>query len=217
MCLLGDIGLAKDEGLFIFLEKLLAGTPNLKIFYVMGNHEPYQISIQDTQSGFSAFEKSMTHQYDHRFILLDRKRFDSNETITVLGCTLWTSIMPSEILTVSSRLTDWNEIRGIKGWSVDDHLNAHKEDLTWLNQEVQKTNQTEPDRQIAILTYHSLATDPTANNSAHTGNDVKLGFVTDLSSQSCWTNPQVKLWAFGHNHYSCSYRDEANGKLVVSN
>jgi predicted MPP superfamily phosphohydrolase len=48
LCLLGDIGLVKDDGLFFFLESLLKSTPNLKIFYVLGNHEPYQQSVEAT-------------------------------------------------------------------------------------------------------------------------------------------------------------------------
>ena len=37
--LLGDIGLVKDDGLFEFLSGLLERKPNLRIFYVLGNHK----------------------------------------------------------------------------------------------------------------------------------------------------------------------------------
>ena len=42
-------------------------------------------------------------------------------------------------------------------------------------------------------------------------------FVTDLSQEPCWLSPTVQLWAFGHTHYSCNFRDEDTGKLTVAN
>lgn len=28
---------------------------------------------------------------------------------------------------------------------------------------------------------------------------------------------KVKLWAFGHTHSSCNFRDEETGKLIIAN
>ncbi|KAF2234282.1 Ser/Thr protein phosphatase superfamily protein [Viridothelium virens] len=207
LCLLGDIGRIKDDGLSGFLESLLQQTPNLNIFYVFGNHEAYQLSIANA-----------TARMRDRIFLLDRTRLDITPKVTVLGCTLWSNILPQEVQTVNLFLTDFHEERGIQGWTSNDHVDAHRRDLEWLNTEVEKIQRDEPYRQIAILTHHSPTKDPRANREQHLKGNVNSAFVTDLSSEPCWKSPQVKLWAFGHTHYNFPpFIDEVTGKLLFVN
>jgi predicted phosphodiesterase len=217
LCLIGDIGLIKHAGLYIFLESLLKKTPNLTIFYVFGNHEYYEISMQMAHQKMEDFVKEMKWLYGDRLILMNRRRYDVGRKITVLGCTLWSRIVREQMLACGYRLTDFHRNRGIQGWDVENHLKEHQKDLDWLNQEIVKIEEEEPERQIIVLTHHSPTNDPRANDPRHEANEVSSGFVTDLSSEKCWTSPQVKLWAFGHTHYSCSYREEGTSKLVVAN
>jgi hypothetical protein len=63
LCLLGDIGLVKDNGLLVFLERLLKQTPNLTIFYILDNHEAYQISFQDAHITMLVFANKTIHKY----------------------------------------------------------------------------------------------------------------------------------------------------------
>jgi predicted phosphodiesterase len=215
LCLLGDIGLVKDDSLFTWIRKLLAATPNLKIFYILGNHEPYGIALAAARSRMSSFARESTREFGDRFIFLDRGRYDINPRITVLGCTLWSEIAPEEVKAAALRLTDMQEIKGIANWDVYSHLQEYHLDLNWLNQEVDQISREDPNREILILTHHSPTTHIQANNPTHEGSGINSAFRTDLSSQPCWKSPQVKMWAFGHTHYSCFYSE--NGKLIVSN
>ncbi|KAF2669582.1 hypothetical protein BT63DRAFT_433030 [Microthyrium microscopicum] len=219
LCLLGDIGLVKDAGLFTFLENLLSSTSNLRIFYVLGNHEAYQMTLQKACQTLEQFEQRMRTRYGHRFHFLNGTRYDLTPEITILGCTLWTHIPKQAASEAQNRLTDFND-RGIKDRDVNEHNSDHEKDLSWLNSQVQQIEEAEPHRRIIILTHHSPTTDPRANDPRHNDrpeNSIQSGFVTDLSKEHCWISPAVKAWAFGHTHYSCLFRDEQTDKLVVAN
>ncbi|ORY04352.1 hypothetical protein BCR34DRAFT_617484 [Clohesyomyces aquaticus] len=214
--LLGDIGLVKDDGLFTFLRKLVAQTTGVRIFYVMGNHEAYQMSLDDAVARLRAFATDIRSQYGDRFHILHRDRHDLNN-ITILGCTLWSSVPPNQAAEVQKRLTDFNEQRGIHGWSLEQHNQQHQMDLVWLNAQVQEITTKEPGRQIIIVTHHSPTCDPRAVDPTHRGSPISSGFMTDLSSEICWMSPSVKMWAFGHTHFSCAFQDENTSKLVMAN
>ncbi|KAF2104976.1 hypothetical protein NA57DRAFT_71172 [Rhizodiscina lignyota] len=215
--LLGDIGLVKGHGLFEFLERLLKLTPNVKIYYVFGNHEAYQLTMNAARQAVEDFASRMTRMYGGRFFFLHRTRHDINRTITILGCTLWTEVLPMQAVEAQRRLTDFNETRGIRDWTLSDHLDEHHQDVAWLNEQVSKIANEEPERQIIILTHHSPTVDARANDSVHVSSSIKSAFVTDLSSQHCWMSKEVRMWAFGHTHYSCACWEEDSGKLVVAN
>jgi len=217
LCLLGDIGLVKDDGLLDFLEDLLKKTPNLTIFYLFGNHEYYQLSTAMAQSRMIHFAERMSRSYGNRFILLNRTRHDVSPKITVLGCTLWSHIKADQMLDVSQLLTDFNPTTGIRDWDPAKHMEEHQRDLNWLNSQIKDIETNEPHRQVIVLTHHSPTMDSRANDPRHAGSTVKSGFVTDLSQERCWNSKQVKLWCFGHTHYSFSYREEVTDKLVVAN
>jgi hypothetical protein len=217
LMLLGDIGLVTDPGLFTFLEGLLKRTPNLTIFYVLGNHEPYQITLEDAHSTMLTFSEKMTMVYGPRLIVMNRTRHDISPTITVLGCTLWTEIANEHASEICNVLTDFNTSRGIRNWSLESHLDEHRKDLAWLNEQVSKIEQEQPERQIIILTHHSPTTDSRVNDPRHKDSPINSGFVNDLSKEICWTSPTVCLWAFGHTHYSAHYHEGETGKLVFSN
>jgi predicted phosphodiesterase len=46
--LLGDIGLTTEPRLFTWLRKLLEDNPASRIFYIMGNHEAYRNTHEDS-------------------------------------------------------------------------------------------------------------------------------------------------------------------------
>ena len=79
-----------------------------------------------------------------------------DQSTTILGCTLWTAILPDQAVEAYKRLTDFNEERGIREWSIERRFEAHREDLAWLNAQVNDIRETEPLRQIIIATQ-SLA------------------------------------------------------------
>lgn len=41
--------------------------------------------------------------------------------------------------------------------------------------------------------------------------------MTDLTNEQCWNSEAVILWAFGHTHFNCDFKDPVTGKRVMSN
>lgn len=232
LALLGDIGNVHDERLFVFLDEQLRQFR--VVFYVLGNHEPYQpdsspqrFTHQDARIIMERFEAANATKRQAesdssgttsvgQFVFLNRRRFDISETLTVLGCTLFSSIVESQKSNVSLFVSDFSNI---SDWTVDLHNASHREDLAWLNSQVEAIARTEPHRSIAILTHYSPTTLPEANDPEHLEDSrgVQSAFATDLSREVCWTCPSVKLWAFGHTHHNCDFLDSGTGKRVVAN
>ncbi|KAH9896358.1 Metallo-dependent phosphatase-like protein [Xylariomycetidae sp. FL2044] len=95
-----------------------------------------------------------------------------------------------------------NRVDGIRDWSYVEHLMEHRRDKDWLNDQVKALEKEQPQR----------ASDP-----RHHGSDGSSGFSTDMSHDICWKSAVFKLWMFGHTHWNCDFRDEATGKLLVTN
>jgi len=216
LALIGDIGCAKDPEYLSFLERQLS---KFKIvFLVLGNHEPFHNSWATTKQRLRQFEKEIAVKNSDgnlgSFLVTDQTRYDISPNLTVLGCTLFSGISPSQKESVS---LDFSDFRRIENWTVEDHNKAFLEDLSWLNSQVKSITDTEPDRRIVILTHHSPTTSPESINPAHSQSKISWGFSTDLSGEVCWTSRNVKVWVFGHTHFNCDFIDNDTGKRVVTN
>ena len=219
LALLGDIGYVCDARLFDFLEEQLQHFEI--VFFLLGNHEAYGTSLPAARATMRSFAETMeiahaTNIISGKFVYLDQSRFDISNRISILGCTLFSSIHPEQVAQTSLFLSDFSSI---ENWTVSDHCTAHASDVAWLNSEVARIAQQEPLREIVILTHHSptileAATDPRHKKDSA---QVRSGFSTDLSRQLCWISPQVKLWAFGHTHFNCDFQDRQTRKRVYAN
>lgn len=217
LALLGDLGYVQDLGFFEFLKRQLS-TFRLVLF-VIGNHEPYHSNWDDVKTRLNLFGNDMQNQFLEgkilgEFIILDQTRCDLSPTATVLGCTLFSGIKIEQMHSVSHGLNDFYQI---EDWSVDSHHRTHHADLAWLNEQVELISRLEPSRKIIILTHHSPCTSKEAMDPKHRGSSISSGFATDMSSEPCWTNKNVVVWAFGHTHFNCDFQDAKTGKRVVSN
>lgn len=214
LALLGDIGQIAHDGLFTFLERQL--THYWNVVFILGNHEPYGTSWVLAKARVCTFEAKMQTLRESstigNFMFLDQARWDVNETLTVLGCTLFSNIS-SQGVEVEKRLNDFRQIRD---WSVEDHVSAHRSDLDWLNNQVKAISETEPQRKIAVFSHYSPTLDIQAVDPKHKNSPVSSAFATDLSQEQCWTNRAVVFWAFGHTHFNCDFTDEL-GKRVIAN
>lgn len=130
LALLGDIGcVVKDkEEYFIFLEKLLS---KYKIvFLLLGNHEAYHSDWTNTKQKIRKFEQEVREKKASQnlasFVFLDQTRFDLSPKLTVLGCTLFSNILPSQMNDVSFGLNDFYHIQD---WTVEQHNEAFAADL----------------------------------------------------------------------------------------
>ena len=72
----------------------------------------------------------------------------------------------------------------------------------------------EPQREVIVFTHHAPTIRGTGD-SKFEGGPTSSAFSTELTGEICWTGGNVKLWAFGHTHWSCDF--ERNGVRVYSN
>jgi Calcineurin-like phosphoesterase len=217
LALLGDIGDFSKAGLMNFLTEQLAKFEI--VFFLLGNHEPYHGSWSDVKAKLTAFARGIAQRRTKeqnlgQFVFLDQTRYDINNYVTVLGCTLYSNILDDQLEHVSFGLNDFYHI---EDWDVHLHRKEHQSDLKWLNERVRSISESEPQRKIVILSHHSPVFGGQATNPKHAKSLYTSGFSTDLSAEQCWTNPAVKLWAFGHTHYNCDYKDQKTGKRVMTN
>lgn len=215
IALLGDIGQVLDDGLFVFLERLLSKYWN--VFFLLGNHEPVGTSWETAKAGVQAFANKMENLRRRstvgRFVFLDKTRFDLTNNLTILGCTLFSDILPQQATEVGKRLIDFKHIHG---WTMGDHIAAHREDLEWLNHQVCDIEEREPLRSIAIFTHHSPTTDTRTMDPRHGGSPVSSGFCSNLAKEACWNSKSIVLWGFGHTHFNCDFVQQ-DGKRVATN
>ncbi|OGM50727.1 hypothetical protein ABOM_000538 [Aspergillus bombycis] len=217
LALLGDIGYVKDEGFFLFLRTQLE---NFRlVFLVLGNHEAYHSSWTETKSDIQRFKGDIDASAERneglgKLILLDRTRYDISPTVTILGCTLFSSVAPEQKESVSFGINDFYHIHD---WSVETHQAEHNADVAWLNREIVSISGHEPERRVVVLTHFCPSTHENVIDPKHRNSKISSGFMTDLSNEPCWKEKVVALWGFGHTHLNCDYQDPATGKRVVSN
>lgn len=176
---------------------------------LLGNHEPYRSSWEQARTTLRTFqaESETKHESDStlgRFVFLDQMRFDISSTVTILGCTLFSKILPHQETSISHALNDFHHI---KDWTVQTNNKAFSSDLLWLNTEVSKLEQEEPNRKIIIFTHHGPTIDERAVDPAVKGSDLGSAFLTDLRDEACWKSAAVKTWVFGHTHFNCDFMD----------
>ena len=219
LALLGDIGDSRmGGGLSNFLAEQL--TKFEIVFFLLGNHEPYHSSWPGAKAEIKTLVEEVAQRREKgeknigKLVFLDQTRYDISQYVTVLGSTLYSNILDEQLEHVSLGLNDFYYI---EDWDVHAHRQAHLSDLQWLNEQVRSISQTEPERKIVILSHHSPVFGGRAIDPKHAESLSASGFASDLSAQECWTNPSVKLWAFGHTHFNCDYKDEKTGKRVMTN
>lgn len=216
LALLGDVGQVADTGFFPFLQKQLErGYWNVVL--VLGNHEPHGTTWQIAKSRVREFEMRMAKLRQSstiaKFVFLDQGRWDVNESLTILGCTLFSNILEDQAIEVGKRVKDF---RNIRDWTVDMHVAEHRADLQWMNNQVSHISKTEPHRKIAIFIHYSSTLDKRAVEPKHIDSPVSSGFVTDLRQEMCGASDKVVFWAFGHTHHNCDFVSE-RGMRVIAN
>lgn len=210
LALLGDIGNIekhKDDCLAFLKKQLHQFTA---VLFVPGNHEAYDSSWLVTVAILQGFEEDISQDpsITGRFILLDRKAYRvPNTDVTILGCSLFSHVPQENAMDVEMGLNDFFQTGD---WNIETHNASHRRDLAWLNQEVEKLEQSGADS-IIIVTHWCPTRDPRASQPQHAGSKITTGFSTDLSREICFTSTKVKAWAFGHTHYNCDFVVERDG------
>jgi predicted phosphodiesterase len=178
------------------------------VLFVPGNHEAYHSNWPRTLDILRAFEQDVRKDRSlGEFVLLDRAAFRLPGTnVTILGCSLFSSIPPESQMAVSFGLNDFFQT---SDWDVGMHNEAHKRDLAWLNAQVADLEQS--DVNIMIFSHWSPSLDVRAVEPRHAGSPITSAFSTELSDEACFKSGNVKVWAFGHTHYNCDFTVEREG------
>ncbi|KAG7288779.1 hypothetical protein NEMBOFW57_005137 [Staphylotrichum longicolle] len=204
LALLGDIGNVarhKQECLDFLTGQLRQFKA---VLFVAGNHEAYHSSWPETLAILTAFQDDVRSRKDPslgEFVLLDRAVFrvpDSN--VVILGCSLFSHVPPESETAVGFRLNDFSQT---SGWDVAAHNEAHRRDLAWLNEQVADLEGSGAD--IVILSHWSPTRVARSADPRHAGSPITSAFATDLSGERCFRSGRVRVWAFGHTHYSCDF------------
>ncbi|KAJ5543834.1 hypothetical protein N7494_005122, partial [Penicillium frequentans] len=144
------------------------------------------------------FESQLNESFKRRetsgqFVFRDQTRYDLSPTLSILGCTLFSRIAQTQMEGVIYGLNDFYHIN----WSSISHL--------------------ETSCKIVVLTHYCPLISENVVGPKHRHCKISSGFISDLSGELCCKQEVVKLWAFGHTHFSCDLRDAETGKRVVSN
>ncbi|KAI2467811.1 Ser/Thr protein phosphatase superfamily [Annulohypoxylon bovei var. microspora] len=191
------------------------------VFLVMGNHEPWHSTWDDTKQTIHQIEIEIQQEREKKggigeFVVLDRTCYElrgvSGENITILGCTLFSKVPAESMEMVSFGVNDFYHTAD---WTVENHNAEFERDLGWLNEKV--TSLKDSGQKVVILTHHSPTLDERATDPKHLKSPIQSGFATDLGSEPCWLSDIVKVWAFGHTHFNCDFEDEKTGKRVIAN
>ncbi|KAI7214516.1 hypothetical protein KC333_g5961 [Hortaea werneckii] len=220
LALLGDIGTFSDSHKNDFLSFLRRQLQKFRIvFFIAGNHEAYGTTWPKAQAILHGLEQESSNSDSlGEFVFLNRRAYKLPDSdVTLLGCSLFSSVPSESAMTVEVRL---NDFFSTQDWDVGQHNAAHARDLEWLNDQV--ASETTANNNLMILTHWSPTTDIRSLDPKHhgKGNPIGCAFSTDLSGQECFESEKVRVWAFGHTHYNCDFEIERGERAplkVVTN
>ncbi|VUC21059.1 unnamed protein product [Clonostachys rosea] len=206
LLLAGDIGRLIDYD--SYLKFLVAQVSRFdKVFLILGNHEFYGLGYQSGLDQAQRFTEEPTLQ--EKLVLLHKSRWDDPDSnLTILGCTLWSSVPDEALDIVKIKISDFKKIQN---WTVHDHNRVHLDELRWLRDQVSQAKQGS-DRTILVATHHAPCVEG-ASRPEHAQNPWTSAFTTELLSDDSFEG--VKFWVFGHTHYTTRFAKR--GIEVVAN
>ena len=210
LILAGDIGRLKDYQPYLgFLIRQCNHFS--KVFLVLGNHEFFGISHAEGLRLARRLQVEPGCIGKLHVMSRDRVDMESSSALTLLGCTLHSSIPSDAKALVQMKV---NDFKHIEGWTVDDHNSEHQRDLEWLQREIQaiRSEKSQIKRSILVITHHAPTTKGTSRPS-DLANPWNCAFSTDLLAHKALADTQ--LWVLGHTHFSCDFKQ--GHTRVVSN
>ncbi|KAK3902676.1 hypothetical protein C8A05DRAFT_43946 [Staphylotrichum tortipilum] len=123
LLLAGDIGRLVDYASYLVF--LFAQTARFKrAFLVLGNHEFYGLFYSASLD--AARKLSAEPSLGGGLVLLHRARWDDPDSdLTILGCTLWSSIPDASRPVVEAKV---NDFKHITNWTAQRHTEIHDEE-----------------------------------------------------------------------------------------
>ena len=203
--LLGDIGIAKQKkSLWLeYINWCNSQEKLTKIFYVLGNHESYNFSYEETIEYIRNLFSTMP-----KFILLERNVITQLEDYTVIGCTLWSDIDFATALLMNDmrNIYHQNNSQNLNPSAQNNHIGLstlqswYKSDKEWLEITLNDFKlQLHPDKKnkIIIATHHmpSMKLIPPKFQDSH-----NMKYSRGFASNLYHLIPLTNLWLFGHTH-----------------
>lgn len=177
--LVGDIGYPLDDIWLKFIE--WCETKYDKIFYVQGNHEPYDNDIDAITKYIKAIFTSKP-----KFTLLECGVISHLDGYKIIGCTLWSE----QNYYIYSKMNDSKCIYKNGSYlSLSDLLDMHRQDKEWLDNQV--------DENTIVITHHLPSFDlihPKYKIPFY--KDYHSAYASDCNS----IVRKAKLWIYGHTH-----------------
>lgn len=181
-----------------------------KVIYILGNHEYYRFTYEET---LPALRKSMKELgFDNVSIVEDDCLIVDD--VLFICSTLWSDFMKENPVSINACWNGMNDYRIIG--STTDYgaitpqftLDKHKASKAFI----QKTLQENKKMKTVVVTHHG----PTMKslNPEHSGNALDGAYCSDLSDVIL-DNPQIAYWVSGHCHTVDEY--EVGSTKVVSN
>lgn len=201
LVLAGDIGRLKDYQPYLeFIVRQCAHFT--RVFLVLGNHEFLGVSHAEGLRLARCLEKEPSCNGKLHVMSRNRVDVESSLGLTILGCTLQSSI-PSDAKTMVQMKV--NDFKRIESWTVDDHNSEHQRDLKWLQTEIQtiRSEEFQSKRSIFVINHHAPTIKGTSRPSDLV-NPWSCAFSTDLLAHEALADTQ--LWVFGHTHFSCDFK-----------
>ncbi|KAL3488495.1 Metallo-dependent phosphatase-like protein [Aspergillus germanicus] len=194
LILAGDIGRLVDHDNYrSFLQRQ---TERFQlVFLILGNHEFYEDTLAAGLQKARRLEQEPCLK--KRLILLH-----------------WGQVPDEARDIIRSKIQDFKKIQD---WTVDDHNESHRADISWLLRElesIQCKNKTESKkRSVLVVTHHAPSTQATSSPQ-HANSPWGSAFGTDILTQIPKSSG-VKAWIFGHTHYTTDFKDR--GIRVIAN
>lgn len=132
-----------------FLQKVLLHYE--KVFFVLGNNEYKTNSINNAIGNVRTIAKRLPATLRDKLVVLEKDRYDLTDsknpdaTVSILGCTLWTD-------PVASQMDEKFDV-AITGNSSEAHKERFAQSFEWLKEEVTKIRQESPERKILVVTH----------------------------------------------------------------
>ena len=204
----GDLGNPYHSS---YVEFLRQASPHYEwIVLIAGNHD-YYYDHQNVEVEQRAFGERLA-QVRHVCATLPNVKFLEQESfvlpgtaVTVLGCTLWTNVLPQAEQAVERALNDYACIYndGVGGLvTVADLRARHLESLAWLRGAIEayeSQQRCEPDAgaRLIVLTHHLPSFKLVHPH--YVTSPINSAYATELEND-CLRRP-VSLWVCGHTHY----------------
>lgn len=163
------------------------------VFMVTGNHDYYQFKKESlpVEKWFDMVDdkvKELIKPLKNVIFLQNEVYLIPNSNIAVFGCTLWTEVLPREIVNVRNQLADYTCIPNM---TVEYSIERHRASVLALEVELVK----HPDKQFIVITHHLPSTKLIAKRYYDSG--YNSAFASDVAIAE---NPQIIAWVAGHTH-----------------